>query len=52
MHLFGIFYYRSLDARARRVAKTVQDAARLAEKSPNKRIDRRQQICESAEEAL
>jgi len=29
-HLFGIFYYRSPEARARRVAKTVQDAYELA----------------------
>jgi uncharacterized protein YdeI (YjbR/CyaY-like superfamily) len=29
-HLFGIFYYRSPEARARRVAKAVQDAYELA----------------------
>jgi uncharacterized protein YdeI (YjbR/CyaY-like superfamily) len=32
MHLLGIFYYRNPEARARRVAKAVQDAAKLAEK--------------------
>jgi uncharacterized protein YdeI (YjbR/CyaY-like superfamily) len=32
MHLLGIFYYRSPEARARRVAKVVQDAEGLAEK--------------------
>jgi uncharacterized protein YdeI (YjbR/CyaY-like superfamily) len=32
MHLFGIFYYRSPEARARRVAKLIQDAEGLAEK--------------------
>ena len=32
MHLFGIFYYRSPEARARRLAKTIQDAEGLAEK--------------------
>jgi uncharacterized protein YdeI (YjbR/CyaY-like superfamily) len=32
MHLLGIFYYQNLEARARRVAKAVQDAAELAEK--------------------
>jgi uncharacterized protein YdeI (YjbR/CyaY-like superfamily) len=31
-HLLGIFYYRSPQARARRVAKVVEDAAQLAEK--------------------
>src|SRR5437588_11485684 len=31
-HLLGIFYYRSPEARARRVAKVVDDAARLADK--------------------
>ncbi|MGB9075062.1 MAG: YdeI/OmpD-associated family protein [Terriglobales bacterium] len=31
-HLLGIFYYRSPEARARRVAKTVAEAAELAEK--------------------
>ena len=32
-HLLGIFYYRSPEARARRVAKTIQDALQFAEKS-------------------
>ena len=32
MHLFGIFYYRSPEARARRLAKAVQDAEGLAER--------------------
>jgi uncharacterized protein YdeI (YjbR/CyaY-like superfamily) len=31
-HLLGIFYYRSPEARARRVAKALDDAARLARK--------------------
>jgi uncharacterized protein YdeI (YjbR/CyaY-like superfamily) len=32
MYLFGIFYYRSPEARARRLAKALQDAEGLAEK--------------------
>jgi uncharacterized protein YdeI (YjbR/CyaY-like superfamily) len=32
MHLFGIFYYRSPEARERRLDKAVQDAEALAEK--------------------
>jgi len=32
MHLFGIFYYRSAEARARRLAKAVQDAEEFVEK--------------------
>jgi uncharacterized protein YdeI (YjbR/CyaY-like superfamily) len=32
MHLFGIFYYRSPEARARRLDKAIQDAEGLAEK--------------------
>src|SRR5256886_7542980 len=32
MHLFGIFYYRSPEARARRLAKAVQDAEGFAER--------------------
>ena len=32
MHLFGIFYYRSLEARARRLAKAVQDAEGFTER--------------------
>jgi uncharacterized protein YdeI (YjbR/CyaY-like superfamily) len=31
-HLFGIFYYRNPEARARRVAKAIEDAAKLAAK--------------------
>jgi hypothetical protein len=31
-HLFGIFYYQSPDARARRMAKTMEDAVQLAQK--------------------
>lgn len=32
MHLLGIFYYRNPEARARRVAKVLQDAAELADR--------------------
>lgn len=32
-HLLGIFYYRSPEARARRIAKTVQEAVAFAERS-------------------
>lgn len=32
-HLLGIFYYRNPDARARRVAKVVEDAAQLAQRN-------------------
>jgi len=35
-HLFGIFYYRTLDARARRIDKMLDDANALAEKLGNK----------------
>lgn len=35
-HLLAIFYYRTPEARARRVAKALEDAAALAEKSRNK----------------
>jgi uncharacterized protein YdeI (YjbR/CyaY-like superfamily) len=31
-HLFGIFYYRTVDARARRIAKAMEDAAQFAHK--------------------
>jgi hypothetical protein len=31
-HLFGIFYYRAPDSRARRIEKTMQEAAALAER--------------------
>jgi len=37
MHLFGIFYYRAPDARARRIDKMLDDATALAEKMSNKR---------------
>lgn len=36
MHLFGIFYYRTPDAQARRVAKVVQDAYDLAARKAKK----------------
>src|SRR5204862_6090302 len=32
MHLFGIFYYRSPEARARRIEKMMQEAEKYAEK--------------------
>jgi uncharacterized protein YdeI (YjbR/CyaY-like superfamily) len=32
-HLFGIFYYRTPDARARRIEKTLQDASARAERN-------------------
>ena len=35
-HLFGIFYYRTVDARARRIAKAVEDAAQLEEKKTDR----------------
>lgn len=35
-HLLGIFYYRGPEARARRIAKTIQDAMRYAEKPARK----------------
>jgi len=31
-HLFGIFYYRTPEARARRIDKMLDDASALAEK--------------------
>lgn len=34
-HLFGIFYYRSPEARDRRVAKTIEDAIAFAERKTN-----------------
>src|SRR6266851_8451843 len=37
MHMFGIFYYRTPDARARRIDKMLDDATALAEKMSNKR---------------
>jgi uncharacterized protein YdeI (YjbR/CyaY-like superfamily) len=36
-HLFGIFYYRTPDARARRIDKMLEDANALAEKVTNKK---------------
>jgi uncharacterized protein YdeI (YjbR/CyaY-like superfamily) len=36
-HLLGIFYYQGPDARARRMAKAVDDAALLAQKRKNKK---------------
>jgi hypothetical protein len=31
-HLFGIFYYRTPEARSRRIEKTLQDASAFAER--------------------
>jgi uncharacterized protein YdeI (YjbR/CyaY-like superfamily) len=36
-HLFGIFYYRTPDAQARRIDKMLDDAAALAEKMSNRK---------------
>jgi uncharacterized protein YdeI (YjbR/CyaY-like superfamily) len=36
-HLFGIFYYRTPDAQARRIDKMLDDATALAEKGGNKK---------------
>jgi uncharacterized protein YdeI (YjbR/CyaY-like superfamily) len=36
-HLFGIFYYRTPDARGRRIDKTVDDAIALAEKMSDRK---------------
>ena len=36
-HLFGIFYYRTPDAQARRIDKMLDDANALAEKVSNKK---------------
>ena len=36
-HLFGIFYYRTPDARARRIDKMLDDATALAEKLSNRK---------------
>ncbi len=36
-HLFGIFYYRTPDARARRIDKMLDDATGLAEKIGNEK---------------
>ncbi|MGD0792806.1 MAG: YdeI/OmpD-associated family protein [Terriglobales bacterium] len=40
IHLFGIFYYRTPDARARRIDKMLDDATALAEKSSSKKNKR------------
>jgi hypothetical protein len=40
-HLLGIFYYRSPEARSRRVEKTVREAAQYAERTASKAIRRR-----------
>ena len=37
MHLFGIFHYNDPEARSRRVAKVVEDAYQVAEKSSRKK---------------
>jgi uncharacterized protein YdeI (YjbR/CyaY-like superfamily) len=37
MHLFGIFYYRTPEAQARRIGKMLDDATVLAEKMSNKK---------------
>jgi uncharacterized protein YdeI (YjbR/CyaY-like superfamily) len=37
-HLLGIFYYRTPDARARRVARMIEEAAAFAERGASKRI--------------
>jgi uncharacterized protein YdeI (YjbR/CyaY-like superfamily) len=37
-HLFGIFYYRAPDSRARRIEKTLQEAAALAERKLEKSV--------------
>ena len=39
-HLFAIFYYRTPDARARRVAKVVEDAYGFAERAEQKKVGR------------
>jgi len=36
-HLFGIFHYRTPDARARRIDKMLDDANAVAEKRSNKK---------------
>ena len=37
-HLLGIFYYRNPAARARRVAKVIQDAYEFVERRSKKRV--------------
>lgn len=39
-HLFGIFYYRTPDAQARRIDKMLEDASALAEKMNSRRRER------------
>ena len=36
-HLLGIFYYRTVDARARRIAVAVEDAVQLASRKANRK---------------
>jgi hypothetical protein len=36
-HLFGIFYYRTPDAQARRIDKMLEDATAFAEKMSNRK---------------
>jgi uncharacterized protein YdeI (YjbR/CyaY-like superfamily) len=36
-HLFGIFYYQSLEARGRRIAKTIEEALAIAQKKRNRK---------------
>src|SRR5258708_37668863 len=36
-HLFGIFYYRAPESRARRIEKTLQEASALAERKLEKK---------------
>ena len=43
-HLLGIFYYRSPEARARRVAKTVQEAVEFAERGGQIKNARREGV--------
>lgn len=41
-HLFGIFYYQSPEARGRRIAKTIEEAVLIAQKTRNReRVGRR-----------
>jgi uncharacterized protein YdeI (YjbR/CyaY-like superfamily) len=36
-HLFGIFYFQSPEARGRRIAKTIEDAVLIAQKTRNRK---------------
>jgi uncharacterized protein YdeI (YjbR/CyaY-like superfamily) len=38
-HLFGIFYYRTPEAQARRIDKVLQDASAVAERKLEKQTD-------------